>query len=534
MFKYLSKFAKTIQDSGAQTANHSPKTGKGNSAQNLYPELAKNLDNLRAVLGASDDVIIREFSLGPRGNIDAALIFIEGMIDKNTVDENILKPLMYNKQFQSPGDSSHLNDIENLMKRAVSVREAQRVSSAGKVISGILCGDTVLFVDGSSKALVLSTKGWESRAVEEPNTETVVRGPREGFTENFRTNTALLRRKIQNPNLIIETIQSGEKTKTKIGLAYIRGIVNPELIKELKRRLDRIKIDAVLESGYIEQLIEDAPLSPFATVGNSEKPDVVAGKIMEGRAAVLVDGTPMVLTLPRLFVENFQSSEDYYSRPYYSSLIRLVRYISFLISILAPASYVALSTFHQELIPTPLLITMAAATEGTPFPAIMEALGMGVIFEILREAGIRLPRPVGQAVSIVGALVIGEVAVVAGIVGAPMVIVIALTAIASFVTPPLTDASAIIRIILVLLAGFIGAFGIVIGLIGVLIHLASIRSFGVPFLAPMAPMVPEELKDTYIRVPWWLMVTRPRSIGQHDPHRQNFRLMPRPSSDTEQ
>ena len=225
----------------------------------------------------------------------------------------------------------------------------------------------------------------------------------------------------------------GRKTKTAVCLVYLKGVANPQVVEEAKRRLERIDTDGILESGYIEQFIEDAPLSIFSTIGNSEKPDTVAAKILEGRIAVLVDGTPFVLTFPMLFIEGFQSSEDYYSRPYYASLVRVIRFIAFMVSVLGPGIYVAVTTFHQELIPTPLLFTIAAAVEGTPFPTMIEVLVMGVIFEILREAGIRLPRPVGQAISIVGALVVGESAVSAGLIGEPVVIVIALTAVSSFV-----------------------------------------------------------------------------------------------------
>jgi len=260
--------------------------------------------------------------------------------------------------------------------------------------------------------------------VEEPDTEAVVRGPREGFTENLKTNTALLRRKIKNPNLRFELIKLGNQTNTNVCITYIKGICNEKFVTEARKRLKHIKTDSILESGYIEAFIEDAPYSPFATVANSEKPDVTAAKILEGRLAVLVDGTPIALTVPYLFMEGFQSSEDYYSRPYYVTLVRWIRFLAFFITVYLPSLYVAATTFHQELIPTPLLVTMIAAKEGTPFPAFVEALLMGLIFEILREAGVRMPRPIGQAVSIVGALVIGEASVSAGLIGAPMVIIV--------------------------------------------------------------------------------------------------------------
>jgi spore germination protein KA len=256
---------------------------------------------------------------------------------------------------------------------------------------------------------------------------------------------------------------------------------------------------------------------------------VAAAKILEGRAAILIDTSPIVLTVPLLFIESFQTPDDYNSRFYYQSIIRVIRYIAFTISILLPGVYVALTTFHQELIPTPLLISMAAATEGTPFPAVVQAIGMGLVFEMLREAGVRLPRPIGQAVSIVGALVIGQSTVSAGLIGAPMVIVVATTAIASFIIPAQADASAILRFSFTMLGGFMGAFGIMIGMLWTLLHLSSLRSYGTPYLAPFAPLYPRNLaQDVLIRAPIWAMLIRPRSITQKKSQRQARAQKPRP------
>ncbi|MFZ5753254.1 MAG: spore germination protein [Bacillota bacterium] len=498
------------------------------SQANISRDLKQNLKVLRNILGTSSDVIIREFSFGYEEKINAALIFLDGMTDKAIINESIIKPLMYDSHLFSPQELSVTINIEIIRTTMLSVGEVKKVISLDEAVNDCLYGDTILLIDGFHEALVISTKGWESRSVEEPKTEAVVRGPREGFTETLRSNTTLLRRKIRNPNFIIETLQLGEKTKTNVCIAYLKGVVNPRLVEEVKGRLKRIKTDAILESGYIEQFIEDAPFSPFPTVANSEKPDVIAAKLLEGRVAILVDGTPMVLTVPMVFIESFQTAEDYYSRPYYASIVRMLRFLAFFITITAPAVYVALTTFHQELIPTPLLITMAAAREGTPFPAVAEALIMGTVFEILREAGVRLPRPVGSAISIVGALVIGEAAVSAGLIGAPMVIVIALTAIASFVVPSQSDVAALLRLIFTVLAGFLGAFGIMIGLMGVLIHLCALRSFGTPYFSPLAPLSLGDVKDVFFRVPMWAMLTRPRTIGWHDYQRQEWGLMPHP------
>ncbi|HEX2952583.1 MAG TPA: spore germination protein [Bacillota bacterium] len=407
----------------------------------------------------------------------------------------------------------------------------KRSESKVKVIEAIMAGDTALIFNKEKTAVIISTKGWEKRSVSEPTTEMVVKGPHDGFVESIRTNTALLRRRIGHPSLTFESFIIGRKSKTDINIGYIKGIANEKIVAEVKRRIKRINIDGILSAGFVEQLIEDAPLSPFLTVGYTERPDVCAARLLEGRIAIFVDGTPVVNTVPNLFIESFQSPDDYNFRPFYSTFVRWGRYLAFLLSILSPAIYVALSTFHHELIPTPLLITMAASTEGTPFPALIEAIGMGIIFEILREAGIRQPRPIGQAVSIVGALVIGQATVSAGLVGAPIVITVALTAIASFVTPKQAEVTAFLRLTLTVLAGFLGAYGIIAGLIIILIHMASLRSFGVPYLSPIMPLTPGDLKDVAVRVPIWAMFKRPRLIGWHDPVRQEFRLMPHPPED---
>jgi spore germination protein KA len=286
-----------------------------------------------------------------------------------------------------------------------------------------------------------------------------------------------------------------------------------------------IRTDSILESGYIEQYIEDAPASLFDTVGYTEKPDVVAAKILEGRVAIVADGTPFVLTVPYLFVEAFQAAEDYYFRPFFTTLMRLIRIIGYAITVLGPAFYVAVTSFHQELIPTSLLITMARAREGVPFPAFVESLVMIVTFEIIREAGIRLPRPVGQALSIVGALVIGQSAVSAGLIGAPMVIVVAITAVAGFLVPTQYNAAAVLRLILLGLSGMFGGFGRPIGILGMLVHLSALESFGYPYLSPTVPFDLEGTKDAALRAPLWIMLSRPSGMAS-DEQRKKYMVPP--------
>lgn len=494
----------------------------------LSLDLDTNLNLIKKELNSSSDLIIRRFSFGSSKQDEGAIIFIDGLVDKKQIEWSILRPLMLMAE-QDCAKSKITDPLEYIELSLITVGETDRKCKLVSIISATLSGDTALLINGFREALTIATPGWEKRNVEQPESEVIVRGPKEGFVETLRTNTALLRRKLGDPGLTFETFQVGQRSKTDICIAYLKGIVDPKLIPEIKRRIQRIDTDGILSAGVLEEYIEDNPYSFFATIGYSERPDVVSSKLLEGRAAILVDGTPVVLTVPFLFVENFQSPDDYNLKPIFSSIIRLVRYTAFLISILLPASYVAITAFHQELIPTQLLITIAAATEGTPFPGVVEALVMGLFFEFLREAGVRLPRAIGQTVSFIGALVIGETAVSAGLVGAPLLIVIALTAITLFVSPPLFEESIIIRFSLTILAGSLGAFGIAIGLLIVLIHLVSLRSFGVPLLAPIAPMDPRGLaQDVIIRAPWWAMFTRPKFIGVQNRTRQKFYSRPRP------
>lgn len=516
MFSYLNKKFRFLQNKNYKKNNNNSNPTFEKNELKLSSNLTKNIDTLKNIMGLSSDIIYREFSFGSKMHFNAALIFLKGMTEKKTINETIMNSFMYSDKINSLENNISNKILDILKDRLISVGDVKENDNINELIASCLSGNTIFLLDGSNKALIVETQGWESRGIQEAKTDAVVRGPREAFCETLNTNMTLIRRKIKNPNLTFENMRIGKQTDTDICIVYLKGVVNQKLIDEVHTRLNRINTDSILESGYIEQFIEDEPFSIFPTVGNSEKPDIIAAKILEGRIAILIDGTPFVLTVPLLFLEGFQSSEDYYSRPFYASFIRLLRFISFSLSILAPVTYVVLSTFHQELIPTTLLFTMASSHEGVPFPAFLEALLMMMAFEILREAGVRLPRNVGQAVSIVGALVIGEAAVAAGLVGGIMVVVVALTAIASFVVPSYIDVTSILRLLLLFLGAFLGIYGVGIGILAILVHLVSLRSFGAPYLSPFAPVTPRDLKDTFVRFPLWSMITRPRVIGWHN------------------
>lgn len=487
--------------------------------ENGFEEKVKSLKTL---LGNSSDVRIQHIRFGPGDGFSGAVVFVDGLISKLILTEAVLRPLKDWKGEEGETTGEDLLDI--LRQKVLCATDTRDFASLADLASGCLAGDTALLVEDCAGGLVINTKGWEQRNVAEPQSETVVRGPREGFTENMRTNTSLIRRKIRTGQLHVEQMTVGRKTRTSLCLMYLDGVADPKIVETVKYRIGRLDVEAILESGYIEEYIEDAPFSPFATISYSEKPDVVAAKILEGRVAIVVDGTPFVLTAPMLFVESFQTAEDYYTRPLYASLTRLLRFVGYTITVFGPAVYIALTVFHQELIPTTLLFSIAKAREGTPFPAFFEALIMVFAFELLREAGVRLPRPVGQAISIVGALIMGDAAVNAGIVGAPTVIAIAVTAVAGFLVPAQNDSASILRIVMMVLAAFVGFYGVCFGLLAMLIHLASLESFGVPYFDSLAHA--QDAKDTLIRVPLWAMTKRPKDLAKGDTTRGRFFIPP--------
>lgn len=498
----------------------------GESLHILSRKLKKNLDTVKSMFEGSTDLVVREFSFekGKDREIKAALVFLDGLVNLATISDNIIKPLMHDSRLFHTEETSGISDMDEIRDRLLTVGEVKTVYTYNEVAEACLSGNAVLIAEDFCKALDIGAKGWEKRAVTEPTSETSIRGPREGFTENLRTNTTMIRRKIKDPALKIRAAVIGKRTHTQVNILYVDGLANPDLIREVEHRLKKIDTDAILAAGYVEQYIEDSPLSVFPSIWCSEKPDAVAGKLLEGRVAVAVDGAPFVMTMPMLFIENFQSAEDYITRSHYATMMRILRLIAFFISLFIPALYIALTTYHQELIPTTLLFTMAASSEGVPFPAAVEISLMLLIFELLREAGIRMPRPVGQTISIVGALVMGEAAVQAGIVGAPVVIVVAITAVSSFAIPFIADAISVLRWLLLILAATMGSFGITIGVFMVLMHLTSLRSFGAHYLAPLAPFQKADLKDTAVRVPLWAMRNRPKATSRQDLKRQDFHI----------
>jgi hypothetical protein len=490
-----------------------------------YPQLflsnlEHNLDLLKTIYKDCTDIVFRPLLIG--NHMEAVLVYIEGFANVDEMDDNVLAPLIQTSLVPD-------EPIEKTIKK-LSIPSVTKIEKLGEGIESISVGNPLLLIEGKNQALSLGLAKWEKRSIEEPSAEGVVRGPRDGFVETLGVNITLIRRRIKSPDLKMVAMKIGHYTQTKVVLSYIEGLADPTLIEEVNKRLQRIKIDGILESGYIEEMIEDNPFSPFPQMLTTERPDVASAHLLEGRAVILVDETPFVLIAPITFFSMLQSAEDYYQRFLISTAIRWLRYLFLGISLLLPSLYVAVLTFHQEMAPTALLISIAASRELVPFPALVEALIMEITFEALREAGVRLPKQIGAAVSIVGALVIGQAAVQAGLVSAPMVIVVAVTGTASFMIPRYVQGAAfrMLRFPIMLLAGSLGLLGVMLGIIGISIHLCTLRSFGVPYLTPIGPMKVREWKDVLIRAPWWMLNKRPHLTGEYNSNRQSPNQKPGP------
>lgn len=478
--------------------------------------LSNNISALKQKTGNSSDVMIRKLKISKDPEISAAIIYIEGLVDNQSINEFLIESIMQNAELEEK--TNPYEEILDIMaNKIVSIGSVKQIKDWNDLLVPLMSGETIILVNGTNKGLSASTKGGERRSILEPGTQVAVRGPRESFTESIGTNTAMVRRIIKNPNLWAETMKIGTVTNTDVVIMYINGIAKDEIIEEVRKRLEGINLDSILESGYIEQMIEDQTLTTFPTLYHTERPDMVAGNLLEGRVAIFVDGTPFVLLAPALFIQFFQSAEDYYVRFDIATALRFLRILIFFISLIAPAAYVAATTFHQEMIPTPLLIAVAAQREAVPFPSLVEAIIMEVTFEILREAGIRMPKAIGSAISIVGALVIGQAAVQAGIVSPAMVIIVAITAIASFATPSYAIAisARLIRFIVMLSAATFVFYGIILSFIMMIVHLCGLRSFGVPYMAPFAPFIPKNTGDSIVRLPWWFLKERPRLFNEN-------------------
>jgi len=505
------------QDGQSTTNGMTQKQNKSadRAARPLSPSLDANLKELEDTLAGNSDIIFRHWSFGPDFRERACSIYFSSLVQEDNI--NYMKHSLQDLETHEvgPGKDITMEELRNFFERSgVSAKKATVVKDLFAVEEEILNGRLVILFDEWSKALSFKAESVETRQVNEPVNESVVIGPRESTVENLQKNLGLIRLRLKTTKFKIIMVQGGGETNTSIAYGYIEGRVDGELLQEFQRRIADVDKLEILETTYIEQLIEDSSYSPFPQHRYTERTDMAAAALLDGKIIVLVQGTGGIMLCPGKFTEFFQSSEDYYQRTLISTMVRWLRIIAFVIALTLPSIYIALSTFHPELIPTVLLLAILNAREGIPLPAFFEALLMEFFFELMREAGVRLPRPVGSAVSIVGALVIGEAAISAGIASPIMVIVVALTGIASFSLPQYGMAISlrILRFPLMASAALLGGFGMMICLLFILLHLCKLRSLGQPYMASLMPLRLSDLKDVLLRIPLKKLLRQPRNL----------------------
>ena len=461
----------------------------------LTDNLLDNLVELRALFGGSADLTIRRMTVCSR---EIALVTVEGMVDRHLMADAVILPMA-----RMTGESASAETlISRIRDEVLGFVDMQQVTTFGELANLITSGFAAVLVEGVPYAVLGGLQGFMIRGISEPSTEVTVRGSREGFTEAIRVNISMVRRRLKSPALAFEMLTAGKTTQTAVCLCYMQDRVSRRLLDDIRARIQDCPLEAVLESGYIQPFLENKRRSLFTSVEATERPDTLCGKVLEGRIGVLVDGTPFVLVVPTLFVEHFQSMDDYTQHPVYASFIRIIKYVSFFISLFLPGLYVAIGTHHPEMFPPVLLMTFLNSEHATPFPLTVEALLIHFLFEIMREAGLRFPKAVGHAVSIVGALVIGESAVRAGLIGAPMVIIVALTALCSFVLPSLYGPIAILRFAFIILGGSLGLYGVMLGACLLLVSIAAMNIQSIPFLAPISPFSIKAMRDVFVRDTW--------------------------------
>lgn len=477
-------------------------------------------ENLKSILGKSNDIVFTEIYINGNKKIPVTMLLVDGLIDRSLINNDILKSL---EQESKLSEAKSTKDVIEMINHGVVHYHAQKIrNNFDDVVNDVLTGSTALIFDKEKVAVTFDTKGYEKRSITEPTNESVIKGAKDSFVENLRTNTATVRNKIRTKNLIIQETIVGKQTLTPIAMVYIYGITNMDLVNEIKTRLDKIDIEGVTSVGFIEEYIIDKKYSSFPQVISTERPDKFCANILEGRVGIIIGGYPVSYIIPATFSQFLQAPEDYAQNYINSSIIRFLRYILLFVSLLAPAIYIVLVQFNQSMISSELAVSIASTEEGVPFPSYIQVIFMVLAFETLQEAGIRLPRIIGQLIPIIGALIVGDAAVKAKMISPIVVIVIATTAVASY-TMPNDDfrlALRIWRFLIIILSSILGLIGLSIGIILILHHLCKIETFGIPYMSPFVKIDKEELKDTIIRFPLSWYRKRPSTLNVTNKRRQ--------------
>ena len=472
--------------------------------ERLSQSLTENTQFFQQKFQNAMDFMLRELDLG---GVPAALLGLDGLVNKQVITLSILDPLLAAPPPDKPGEAA-LAYIEG---QVLATMEQKRVGDTDQALTLLMSGFALLLVEGCREGLAFGVQGFATRGPEEPQNEVMQRGAKDGFTESFLTNIAMIRRRLKTTDLKFEKVEVGAQSHTPLALCYLQGVASPQILAQVKQHLAACDLQTVLGAGYLSGFLDRGRL--FRGVGMTERPDVVCGKIEEGRIAILVEGTPSALLVPFLFVENFQTLDDYLARPFYGTFLRWLKYAAFFLSAFLPGLYVAIVTHHPEMLPEALLLKIAESESQTPFPIMAETLLLYFLYEVLREAGLRAPRSLSATVSIVGGLVVGDTAVAAGLVGAPSLLVVALTAIAGYAVPRLYEPLALLRLGFLLAGNFLGVWGVVIGLTVLLMDLCGTSSFGVPLLSPIAPFRGElAARDVLARADWRRLARRRATV----------------------
>lgn len=461
----------------------------------VFDNLKMNISYLKSQFGESFDILYKEIKVG---NADICFVMADGMCENILVVEQVVKPILSENKYPVKREKM----LEYISENVVSGIDQTKAETLEDAIRNVISGLVVLFVDGVNYCECFGVQGFPKRSIENSISEVEERGAHEGFTESFKDNVALMRRRIRSPVLKCEIVEAGKTSKTRVCVCYMSDRAKAETVNDIKARIKNAKLDTILGSGYLRPFLDSKRFSFFSALGTTERPDVACAQMAEGRIVVIIDGTPFAIIAPYMFAQNFQTMDDYNFRPFYTALIRILKFLSFFISIFLPGLYIALCTFHQEAIPISTLYDMAIQESITPFPVMIETIFIHFVYEIVREAGLRMPKPVGQTVGIVGALVIGESAVTAGLVAAPMLIIVALSAITSFVVPHLYQPIAFLRFVFMVIGGTFGIYGMITGASVLLVNICAANPYGVPLLSPIAPFSLGAMRDNFIRLSW--------------------------------
>ena len=477
----------------------------------MQKSLDKNLETIKKEFDQSKDIIIKKIK---SKNINAAVVYMLGLTDTIALSKLVVKPLQENTE--------SINSISTLSEKILPLSEMEECSELNKIYSDIMKGKAILLVDQFDSALILAVDKIKERAITEPPTSTILKGPRSGFVENIKTNISIIRKILASAKLKSISLNVGKHTDTSVSIMYIDGIADTDVVDNVKKKIESINIDGVLDSYYISQYLEEHKDSMFKQVGNSEKPDVISAKLLEGRIAILVDGSPIVLTVPYIYIEDLQSGDDYYSNHARATFVRWIRIMSVFITILTPAIYIAIVLHHYKAIPLKFLITLINSTRGLPLTPFAEILFVLILFEILYEASLRMPKYLGMALSIVGALILGDTAVKAGLISPPSVMIVAVSGLSIYCIPDQAPQLYVLRMLFTFAGAMLGFFGITSLLIFLTAYLSDFDSYGSAYFAPIAPFVEKDLKDAIYKNDITNNFTRPDSIANNKKnlHRQ--------------